>query len=85
MLDIIKKASLGAVTNANPVIIMFGNITSTAPLEINIEQRLTLPEELLIIPESMSTRTWELGDHVLLLRMQGGQRFILWDRVVKDE
>lgn len=85
MLDIIKKASLGAVTSANPVMIMFGNITGTAPLEINIEQRLTLPEELLIIPESMSTRTWELGDHVLLLRMQGGQRFILWDRVVKDE
>ncbi|MFB5267079.1 DUF2577 domain-containing protein [Paenibacillus enshidis] len=84
MLDIIKKASLGAVSSANPVHVLFGSVVGTNPLEINIDQRFTLPRELLILPESVVNQEWESGDKVLLLRVQGGERYVILDRVVDE-
>ncbi|WP_240415663.1 DUF2577 domain-containing protein [Paenibacillus periandrae] len=118
ILNIIKQAGSGAVEAGNPVNILFGNVTSSNPLEVNVDQRFTLSEDFLIIPESLTAFTIELnhqhsyqdagaggdgtrstdtalmepivirrgleaGDKVLLVRMQGGQQFIVLDRVVQ--
>ena len=120
MIDVIKKAGLGAVEAGNPVAVIFGTVTKASPLEVNVDQRFTLTEDFLIIPESLthfevdlqhthqyddetgsgsSTKTTqpaepdtpqnvairkglEVGDKVILLRAQGGQRFVVLDRVV---
>ena len=94
---------------SNPVQIMYGEITKTNPLEVNVDQRFTLTADFLVIPEGLMPyevdlrhshntgngntgdaltqpitvrRGLETGDKVLLLRMQGGQQYVILDRVV---
>lgn len=95
LVDLIKQASLGAVEAANPVAVLFGTVTKTNPLEVNVDQRFTLTNEFLIVPEQLTEyrvtingqniiirRGLQTGDKVLLLRMQGGHRYVILDRVV---
>lgn len=110
MLDVIKQAALDVIKNSNPTAVMFGTVLSISPLEISVDQRLTLTEAFLIVPESMirfemlasrflngeetpdeeSTTGAKVvlrsgmkqGDKVILLRVQGGQQFVVLDKVV---
>ncbi|MNI54094.1 hypothetical protein D3C73_1089720 [compost metagenome] len=95
MLDIIKKASLGAVSNTNPVAFSYGLVMEAEPLQIQVDQRFVLSGPALVLPESVMESRIELdgrsimvrrglapGDRVLLVRMQGGQRYIVLDRLV---
>lgn len=95
MLDIIKKASLGAVSNTNPVAFSYGTVVGAQPLQIQVEQRFMLSGPALVVPESVREsrmmledrevllrRGLEAGDRVLLARMQGGQSYIVLDRLV---
>ncbi|MGG3278856.1 DUF2577 domain-containing protein [Paenibacillus solani] len=120
MLDIIKKAAMDALGSSNPVAIRIGTVESLSPLEISLDQRLTLSEAFLIVPESLtryeidlhhtheysddtgtgsSTKKTEpalpakpvvirkgllVGDTVILVRVQGGQQFVVIDKVVSE-
>ncbi|WP_025026331.1 DUF2577 domain-containing protein [Caldalkalibacillus mannanilyticus] len=95
MLQAIKQAAMDALEASNPVAILFGTITKNHPLEVNVDQRFTLTEDFLILTEATKEVKVNIGgteytlregiksgDKVLLLRMQGGQKFLLLDRVV---
>ncbi|MFD0959798.1 DUF2577 domain-containing protein [Paenibacillus chungangensis] len=82
ILNLIKQAGLGAVEAGNPVQLLFGEVVSAAPFRVQVDQRFTLPPEFLIMPESLSLRGLQQGDKLILLRMQGGQRYLLVDKVV---
>lgn len=96
LLEAIKKAGAAAHASGNPMAVMVGKVTRINPLEVNVDQRFTLPEDFLIIPESLTSyevdllsdklvirRGLEAGDAVLLLRVQGGQQFVVLDRVIQ--
>lgn len=133
MLEIIKKSAMQAVMASNPTSILFGKVTSKTPLKINVEQRLTLEEQHLILtslvsdfevdmtvdhfteedaylntahthPEASSSsfdsthkhaykgkKTFEVhlglevDEKVILLQVQGGQKYIVLDRVREAE
>lgn len=109
LLDIMKRASIGAVESNNPVTILFGNVIRINPLEVNVHQRFTLTEDFLVVPESLTRYELDLkhnhstsegptgevlpekivireglqvGDRVLLIRVQGGQQYVVLDKVV---
>ncbi|MFS1514550.1 DUF2577 domain-containing protein [Chengkuizengella sp. SCS-71B] len=107
MIDLIKQASLGAVNASGPTKILYGTVAKINPLEINVDQRFKLPEDFLVVPESVTEivvdlkhshvgteeslnepivirKGLEVGDKVLLLRIQGGQQYIVLDRVVSS-
>ena len=121
----IQQISLGATDANNPVGIFFGEVKSIAPLQINVEQKLTLGEKQLILGSLVSDLTVDavistatqndththsitgdcaispsthnhnistttpiklklglkVGDNVIMLRVQGGQRYIVIDRL----
>ncbi len=133
MADIVegmKKAALDAVEASKPVSVLFGNVVSVSPLEINLEQKLTLDASQLILTRNvtehkiqMEVDQWTedevahthaiqdtytgagssfptahkhalkgrktflvhnglaVGDKVILIREQGGQRYVVIDRV----
>ena len=96
MLDIIKRASVEAVDAGNPVAVFFGVVVSAAPLKVLVDQRFTLLTEFLIVPERFieqrvmiddEERTignrLVIGDKVILLRVQGGQQYLIVDKVVR--
>jgi hypothetical protein len=70
----IKIAALDAIESQKPVDVMFGMVVSDFPLVINIEQRLQLTEEYLVLMRGVEV---DLGDRVVLLREQGGQEFVV--------
>lgn len=95
MLDIIKKASLGAVGSTNPVAFSYGLVTGTEPLQIQVDQKFVLSGNALVLPESVTESKIQLngqevvlrrglaaGDRVLMVRMQGGQSYVVLDRLV---
>lgn len=96
LLKIMKKAAVDAVEASKPVNVQFGNVVSTSPLRINVEQKLTLEKEMLILAKGLTDYEAETedgtkviirnelkaGDNVILIRMQGGQRFFVLDKVV---
>ena len=45
----IKKAALDAVNERKPADLCFGTVTNTAPLQILVEQKLTLGAEQLVL------------------------------------
>lgn len=93
LLSLVKQAAVEAVKASNPVALMTGTVTNHNPLEVRVDQRFTLPADFLILPHSMMhkeiavdgvkyviTEGVQTGDNVLLLRVQGGQKYILLDR-----
>lgn len=94
MIEAIRKAALGAVKSGAPTAIMFGKVMQINPLEVNVDQRFTLDADFLIVPESLiryevdvgQTRLvirqgFQQGDRLILLRVQGGQQYLVIDKV----
>ena len=135
---LIKKAAMDAVRESDPMSLMVGTVLSIEPLQVNVEQRLTLGTAQLLLTSSVvdhevnitmewsteeithnhgysgSTGTADMHSHsysgttqdnihahsvtgtkaikihnalkiddlVLLLRMQGGQKYLILDKVV---
>lgn len=111
----IKKIAVNAVNSEKPCNIVFGSVASVSPLKINIEQKLTLSEEQLVLSRSVTDYEIEIniedknkwlteieslhkheikgkkmlivhnklkaGEKVILARIQGGQKFVVLDRV----
>lgn len=120
----IKKAAVEAVDATKPVAVLFGKVTSASPLQINVEQKMTLgaaqlvlsrnvtehktmitggniqdyyyvgsPPNVTTVPVSPSHKHaigkveitvhngLVVGDEVILIRQQGGQKYVVVDRI----
>ncbi len=93
-IELIKKAAIEAVDTSKPVAFSFGVVVKENPLTINIEQKIELTEEFLILTNAVKLHETKINDQkviidnslkrnekVILIRMQGGQKFIVLDRV----
>ncbi|HBF4080043.1 DUF2577 domain-containing protein [Clostridioides difficile] len=82
LLQIIKKAAMDAVETSNPMQIAFGTIESVNPLVVKIEQKLSIGEIFLIQTDTFKRYTdKKIGDKLVLIRMQGGQQYLVLDRM----
>ena len=116
LIETIKKAALQTTEASKPVAVMFGVVVSASPLRINVEQRLTIEAEQIVLSrgvtdyettvtplpagagwstEAADSHTHaikgdrklkihgalKVGEEVILLRMAGGQRFVVLDRI----
>ena len=108
----IKLASMKALETSQPSDFLFGKVTSTSPLQISVEQKLTLGSAQLVLSRNVAdysvnvTVDWntgesdehnhriqgkkkmtvhnglKIGDEVILLKKKGGQKYLIFDRVV---
>lgn len=98
IIDMIRKAGISGYEATNPVNIIYGTVSRTRPLEVSVDQRFTLTEDFLVITERVTRRTanigqqelviregLQVGDYVVLLRVQGGQQYIVMDKVVNED
>ena len=122
MVKSIKQAAVEAMENSNPVRILFGVVISTAPLTIQVDQKLILSGDQLILTRNVIDYDLDMtvnhatsytsggsgdssfashnhayvgrkvftvhnalivGEEVILIQVQGGQKFIVAERVVK--
>lgn len=116
----IKRAAVEAVKAGKPAEICFGKVTSSSPLKILVEQKMTLGAAQLVLTRNVTnfatevTVDWStenksggsgddsfashkhaiagrkkitvhnglvVGDEVILFRQQGGQKYIVVDRI----
>lgn len=95
LLELIKKIAVKTVEAGKPADFCFGKVTSTSPLKISIEQKITLDVAQLILTRNVTNfetklngsevtveNALKLNEEVVLLRQKGGQKFLVLDRVV---
>jgi hypothetical protein len=82
MIEMVKRIAIAAVESRNPVNVLLGTVETASPLEIQIHQKLKLTKEFLIVTQTVSNATLVKGDKLVLLRVQGGQQFVVLDKVV---
>ena len=125
LVDTLKRAAVEAVEAKKPVNVYFGEVVSTSPLKINVEQKMILGEKQLILSRNVTDFKTKItagniknyyyigdvnsgtapvspshvhavgtievtvhnglavGDKVIILRQQEGQKFIVADRIGK--
>lgn len=120
LVQVIKQIASEAVASGKPTGITYGKVVKVNPLEINIEQKLTLPAEFFKLTKAVTDHYVDItvnhvtenrsggggyaefashnhdytgrkkimvhsglrvGEEVILLQVQGGQRYIVLDRV----
>lgn len=80
ILELIQRAAVNAVNAAKPCAIVYGTIKATDPIKIDLGEAV-IDEDFLIKTEG-AVDNLKHGDRVALLRNQGGQEFLLLDKVV---
>ena len=80
LLNVMKQAGVNANESQKPVKVCFGKVISESPLKIQIEQKITLTKVQLVLTKTVETL--QKSDEVILLRVQGGQKYIVMDKVV---
>jgi len=94
---LVKKAAVEAYEATKPVQVCFGKVIKASPLEIIVDQKLTLGKSQLVLAREVTDYTTEVtvdgekkkitihnglvvGNEVILLRQQDGQKYIVVDR-----
>lgn len=77
-LEAIKKAAMDAVNATNPVAVEYGTVISVSPLSVQVEQKSLLTAPFLVKLQP----NLEAGNKVALLRVQGGQEYVILGKVV---
>ena len=75
-----KRAPLDAMESGKPVDVSIETVSKAEPLEIAISEKITLCKEQLLITDTASKISFEIGDKVVLIRLQGGQQFMILDK-----
>ncbi len=77
-----KKAAIEAQKASRPVNVYFGQVISTSPMRIDVEQKMILGEDQLILTRNVTDRDpLRAGDRVLIIRQQEGQAFAVIDQI----
>nr|WP_312985996.1 DUF2577 domain-containing protein [Clostridioides sp.] len=76
-----KKAAIDAVNESQPMGCVFGLVTRNSPLNIQVDSKLNLTPTFFMLTETSKKIDYKIGDKVLLIKMQGGQKYIVIDRV----
>jgi len=79
--DSMKEIAVKAVEATNPVKVLFGTVRTVDPLTVDIEQKLSgLTADFFI--QTATLQGLQAGDKLVLLQTQGGQSFLILDKVV---
>ena len=97
LVRLVKKAANDAVAAGNPFALKIGVVVETSPLQISINQKITLQPSQLMLTTAVRDHTISVlvddeskevevhqglrrGESVILLRAEGGQKYIVLDR-----
>ena len=81
LVKLIKQTALEAMKAEKPVNVCFGKVTSVSPLKILVEQKLTLSKAQLVQSKTVADYGLAVGDEVILIRQQGGQKYVITDKI----
>lgn len=80
--DLIKEISENARKAAKPSCFYVCDVVNDSPIEIRLNDMIVLDEDFLSFTETVKNGLSK-NDKVLVLRNEGGQEFVVIDKVVK--
>jgi hypothetical protein len=80
--QLIKKIAEDARKAAKPCTIVIGTVLKTDSPKIKVNQKLILTDEFLYFTETASKSKLKKGDKVVMIRADGGQKYLVVDRMV---
>lgn len=75
--NIIKKIAKATIEQDKPVSVVIGKVNES--FEVETEQKLVIPKNMLIVPKRINYDSLEANDNLILLRCDGGQRYLIID------
>lgn len=72
-IQLLKRISKEEREASKPCTTVLGVVVSVEPLKIKVNQKLTISNNFLIIPQHV--KPLELNDNVLMIRQDGGQKY----------
>lgn len=81
IIPIIKQAAIEAVNSTQPVAIVFGTVTSTSPIKVQVTPKLSLGKGNLVLTGTIKGQL-KKNDSVILIRIQGGNKYLVLDKAV---
>lgn len=72
-----------AFTASKPADVVFGKVISDSPLKIKVDQKLELKSAQLVLTKTVVDDALISGEKVIMIRMSGGQKYIVIDRIGK--
>lgn len=80
MIDVMKKVALNAIETTKPVEICYGTVQSRSPFRVRLSQKQILGKDSFIVKNGVTAQSFEEGDILILIRVQGGQQYLIYDR-----
>ena len=65
---------------ALPMTICFGKVIALSPFRVQIDQKLVLTKEFVIVKSGVSASSFKVGDVLILFRNEGGQKYLIFDK-----
>lgn len=81
LLKLIKKTAVEAFNASKPTDVVFGKVISISPLKIKVDQKLILTSAQLVLTKTVTNDVLISGDELIMVRMSGGQKYIVMDKV----
>lgn len=80
LVSMIKQIAAGVFEAKKPMEVCFGTVQSLSPFKIRLDQKNTLGKGYFIVRAGVTAQSFEVGDTLILLRVQGGQQYLIYDR-----
>ncbi len=77
--NMIKELAKATIEQNKPVAVVIGKVNEE--FKIETEQKLVLSKNMLIIPRRINYDALEVNDNLILLRCDGGQRYLILDEL----
>lgn len=88
LVQLIKRIAVEAIDARKPCDYVVGKVTRISPLRIRMAQNMVLNSDFLLLTKSVAddggNSGLKKGDMVLMFRKQGGQQYVVIDKVVKE-
>lgn len=78
LVESMKRAAVEAVEASNPCRVVTGKVVSAEPVQIAIDQKITLGTNQLILSKTVANNLAS-GDEVIMIRQAGGQQYFVID------
>ena len=83
LVQLIKKIAREAVRASKPCDYCVGAVASVNPLKVKVSNNIILDDDFFYVTESVKKETLKKGDKLLMFRKQGGNEYMITDRVVR--
>lgn len=79
-IEVIKSVALNAVETTKPVEICYGTVQSLSPFRVKLSQKQILEKESFLVLDGVTVSSFQVGNALILLRVQGGQKYMILGR-----